>query len=350
MDNLEGGLETTWLGDAVAMLAGLGTVALIAGIVGLVLFFTLGTSFLYVLKGGGQYGIIEGYVGTIGAGKTTLAVQHALMLAKARDALILSNIPVKCGDTCGGSMRWSQDDEATDVEEYRPDDQGGTVRVVVAKRLHRPLKPDGCTLAHASLPVGDEGIDLETLIVWAFRLRDLERGLVLLMDEVGVVMPARAWKDFSVALMWLIQQSRKLAAEWIWTAQDVNFVDSQLRSLTAVVHYVRSYPPPSIWRRMQGKRPWALIASAYSPANAPRANADGMRTEKRIGRRVTRYRRSWERSFDTDGIVLPSKYLKGADSVINAVEKTGDGHVIQAGASSWGEHHEGSLAPGEVHV
>jgi len=281
----------------------------LVGVVGLVL-VGLVFSFMYVAKGGGQYGIIEGYVGTIGAGKTTLAVQHALFLARARGAVLLSNIPVVCGPECS-----------------------------------RGAMVPGCVIEHGLLPVNDAGVDLGELTRRAFALRDSERGLVLLLDEVGVIMPARLWKDFSVALMWVLQQSRKLSCEWIWTAQDASFVDHQLRSLTSVVHYVRSYPPPSVWRRVKGKRPWLLVASTYSPSVAPRANGEGLRSDKRLGRRVVRYRRAWEAAFDTDGVVLPSAHLKGAEVIVAAVGRSGDRHVIAGGLSSWGPG--GGESPGE---
>jgi len=314
-----GGFEGTWLVDGPKALVGaLGP--WLPVVVGVVLVVVIALGMLrYVAKGAGQYGIIEGYVGTIGAGKTTLAVQHALMLAKARDAFLLSNIPVRCAKTCGGRS-------AATIE-----------------------RPAGCVVDHALLPMADDGVDLGSLTVTAFRLRDQSRGLVLLMDEVGVIMPARLWKEFSVALMWVLQQSRKLACEWIWTAQDPSFVDHQLRSLTAVVHYVRAYPPPSVWRRVRGKRPWLLAASAFTPSNAPRANGEttARMAERRIGRRIVRYRRAWEASFDTDGVVLPSRHLKGAEVLVEAVRKSGDVHVIETG-SEWGPLTEGSAEPGRV--
>jgi Zonular occludens toxin (Zot) len=279
----------------------------------------------FVAKGGGQYGIIEGYVGTIGAGKTTLAVQHSLTLARARGAVLLSNIPVVCGDRCKG---W------TEVRRAGPFWRRDTVRV-----QHGPEH----VIEHDTLPMGENGVDLGELTRRAFVLRDAERGLVLLMDEVGVIMPARLWKDFSVALMWVLQQSRKLACEWIWTAQDPTFVDHQLRSLTSVVHYVRSWPPPSIWRRVKGKRPWLMIASAYTPSQAPRANGEGQRREKRIGWKLFRYQRVWERAFDTDGVVLPSRHLKGAEVLSAAIRGTADAHVIDS--SSWGPSSGGAEEP-----
>jgi len=286
--------------------------------------------FWKISKGGGQYGIIEGYVGTIGAGKTTLAVRHSLELARARDAVLLSNIPVRCGPTCQG--------------------KGSLARRVCGRRCkvaHEHVRVAGCSIEHDTLPMTDAGLDLDVLTGRAFALRDQSRGLVLLMDEVGVIMPARLWKDFSVALMWVLQQSRKLSCEWVWTAQDPAFVDHQLRSLTAAVHYVRSLPPPSIWRRSKGKRPWLLLVSSYTPGSAPRANGDGEKKDKRIGRRFVRYRRSFEAAFDTDGVVLPSRHLKGAESLVAAVERQHDRHVINAGASTFGEGMGGSLDPSE---
>lgn len=277
--------------------------------VGLLVAIATWWSFWYIARGGGQYGIIEGYVGTIGAGKTTLGVQHALTLARARGAVLLSNIPLVCGRGCSEGQH---------------------------------------DLEHSLLPMNDDGVDLGTLMGRAFALRDEGRGLVLLVDEVGVVMPARLWAQFPVGLMWTLQQSRKLACEWVWTAQDVSFVDHQLRSLTSVVHHVRAYPPPSVWRRVKGKRPWLMVVSAFSPSAAPRANNEGGRVERRIGRRVVRYRRSWERAFDTDGVVLPSRHLKGAGALLAAVEGLGDRHVVPSGGSAWGPGSEGTAEPREA--
>lgn len=297
----------TWIGALVgwaidhwALFAGLVLVAILA-YVGYALV-------LWTANGQGQLGIIEGYVGTIGAGKTTLAVQHSLMLARMRDAVLLSNIPVVCGPKC---------------------------------------KDGDHDVTHELLPMTDDGIDLAELTRRAFRLRDEQRGLVLLMDEVGVVMPARLWKDFSVALMWVLQQSRKLACEWVWTAQDPTFVDHQLRSLTSAVHYVRAFPPPSVWRRVRGKRPWFLVDSVYLPSDAPRAHGTSAddKKDKRLSRSWMRYRRKWEGAFDTDGVVLPSRHLKGAEVLIGAVQATQDAHLVAAPVNSWGELAHGAEEP-----
>jgi hypothetical protein len=323
----------TWLYEVpAAVIAALGALIIPAIVLGFVA-LGVGWSVLYIVKGGGQYGIIEGYVGTIGAGKTTLAVQHALSLARARGALLLSNIPVVCGPACKGGYR----PPGVKSDEICPEHFAPWRRCAVHHVDHR--------IGHELLPMNDDGLDIGALMRRAFALRDEGRGLVLLLDEVGVIMPARLWKDFPVGLMWTLQQSRKLACEWIWTAQDPSFVDGQLRSLTSVVHYVRSFPPPSIWRRANGKRPWLLVASAFMPGHAPRANSEGMRAEKRIGRRVARYRRAWELAFDTDGVVLPSRHLKGAAELVDAARASGDRHVIASASSTWGPSSGGAEEP-----
>jgi len=284
--------EGTWIGKVADLIIHNVPVVVALGTVGLII--ALGLYVLkYIAKGAGQYGIIEGYVGTIGAGKTTLAVQHAITLAKARNAVLLSNIGIRCSPSCGGDT--------------------GSFGV----------RHEGCSFEHHLLPLTANGLDLESLMETAFAARGAGRGLVLMMDEVGIIMPARLWSKFPVGLMWMLQQSRRVSCEWVWTAQDPTFVDKQLRDLTAVVHYVRSYPPPSIWRRARGKRPWLLIASAFSPGAAPRANGESSsRTwDKRLGRRVVRYKRRYEAAFDTDEIVLPPDGFAGAKELADAVRK-----------------------------
>lgn len=305
VEQLVNAFGQTWIGDLVRGVVG--NLPIFVGIAVVLVVVYLGYWLvLWTANGQGQLGIIEGYVGTIGAGKTTLAVQHSLELARMRDAVLLGNIPVVCGPGC---------------------------------------KEGRHELTHELLPMTDDGIDLDVLLRRAYELRDQERGLVLLVDEVGVVMPSRLWKDFSVSLMWMLQQSRKLATEWVWTAQDPKFVDLQLRSLTSGVHYIRSYPPPSVWRRVHGKRPWVLVDTIYLPGDAPAAHgtAQDEKKDRRLGRTWHRYRRAWEGAFDTDGVVLPSRHLKGAEVVIAAATRTGDRHVLTSG--DWGPGMGGSEEP-----
>lgn len=251
----------------------------------------------WILHGAGSYGIIEGYVGSIGAGKTTLATQHALRNAISRNAVLLSNIPLFCGPRCSS----------------------------------RNVENSKCLVEHYVLSMTDDGLDLLELFGWAFKLLHSSRGLVLFLDEVGVIMPARLWKTFPVGLMWMLQQSRKLECEIIWTSQDSSFVDSHLRTLTPAVHYVKSFPPPSIWRRTKGKRPWFLYERVFS------SKAGAQDKEKAVGTHMKKYKRIWESYFDTDAVVLPASKLPGAQALLDALSAAGGFAImpVRVGSSQY---------------
>lgn len=200
--------------------------------------------------------MITGYIGLIGQGKTMLAVREAVTLARRRGALLASNIWV----------------EAPGVEVVR-------------------------------LTVGDEGLGgLPELLS---RSRVEGRGVVLLVDEIGIIMPARFWQTgMSIDLMWAVSQSRKLAADLIYTAQDVEQVDAFLRRLTQWVHKVRAVPNPSVERRERGRRPWFFMLSKWRPGSVDKA-------DKRLGRGLVFYRREWEGLYNTDELVRPPQHLRG---------------------------------------
>lgn len=229
--------------------------------VGFFLWMVVGGFARGYLAGDGHFGIIEGYVGFVRHGKSMLCTQDCIALARGRNAVLASNIKIT----------------AEGVE---------TVLV----------------------PIGKDGLDLDYLMALALRCRAEARGLVLMIDEAGIVMPARQWQSFPVDLMWLLQQSGKLQVEIRWTSQHPTFVDSQLRSLTAVVHRVQCFPPPSIKRRLQGKRPlWFQVVTTI-PGDFDKSEPDRIMWKRRV-----RYRREWEASYDTDAAVLPSGRLKGAE-------------------------------------
>lgn len=219
-----------------------------------------------VVAGDGAYGTIEGYVGRPGQGKTTLAVQDCIGRARLRNAYLVSNVPI------------------------------------VAEGLD-------CLL----VPVTEDGLDVGWLVALALRCRREGRGIVLFLDEVGVWMPARMWAQFGIALMWLLQQSRKLTVEMRWTAQSVKFVDGQLRELTAAVHAVHAVPPSTVARRMAGRRPWWINVSSYT-------DADHVGSDDYLGGSSRSfYRQAWEGAFDTDAMVLPPAKLKGAQALLDAI-------------------------------
>jgi len=196
--------------------------------------------------------VIEGYIGLIGHGKTMLAVDHARTLALRRGALLASNIRVD--------------------------------------------PPPG--VAFRQLSVGDDGFDLEELRA----LLEEPGGVVLLIDEIGIIMPARFWSSFPVDLMFAMSQSRKLGLDVIYTSQDVEQVDSFVRRLTQWVYKVRCWPAPSLERREGGKRPWLFRVTQWRPVNVDKA-------DKKVGGRWVRYQRKRETWYDTDELVRPAERL-----------------------------------------
>lgn len=231
-----------------------------------------------IMSGDGHFGIIEAYVGFVRHGKTMLAVQDCVELARARGAILASNI------------------------------------AIFAEGVDTKL-----------IGITDDGLDLDELYVLALQCREAGVGLVLLIDEAGIVMPARQWQSFPVGLMWLLQQSGKLMVEIRYTVQHPLFADTILRSLTAVVHNVRATPPPSIRRRIQSReadadpgrwvgrfkrwyyRPWWFRVTTTVPTDFGTEKA-----EKVMWSRKVNYRRENEGSYDTDAAILPAGRLKGA--------------------------------------
>lgn len=198
--------------------------------------------------------MITGYIGGIGTGKTMNAVRDAVETARRRGANLVSNITVTA-DVGAGSV--------------------------------------------VKLDIGHDGIDLDALMGVIGRSQDEGRGVVLLLDEVGILMPARFWSDFPIDLVYLLSQSRKEGVDLIYTAQAVEQVDSMLRLLTTYVWLVRCFPSPSIRRQERGKRPWLFIASKWKLAHIEKQG------RRALSRRVWRYRRVWEGSYSTLERVRP---------------------------------------------
>jgi len=203
--------------------------------------------------------VIEGYIGLIGAGKTMLAVEHCISTAVRRRALLFSNIAVT-------------------TDRLAPEDV-------------------------VQLATGDDGLDVDELRGILDRARAEGRGAVLLLDEVGILMPARFWQSFPVDLMFQFSQSRKLGLDVVYTAQDIEQVDSFLRRLTQWVFKVRAFPTPSVERRERGRRPRLFIVTKWRPASVDKR-------DKRLGRAIVRYRRSWEAQYNTDELVRPAERLR----------------------------------------
>lgn len=201
--------------------------------------------------------MIVGYTGLVGHGKTMLAVQESIRLARLRGAYLASNIWIDCPD-----------------------------------------------LDFVRLSVGDDG--LEGLPDLLQRARDEQRGVVIFVDEIGIVLPARFWmQGMSIQLMWAVSQSRKLGADLVFTCQHIAQLDAFLRRITDWIWKVRAVPHPSLARRVAGKRPWLFLASRWRPADVDKVED----ADRRLGRSIIRYRRAWEVVYDTDELVTPPEHL-----------------------------------------
>jgi hypothetical protein len=152
------------------------------------------------------------------------------------------------------------------------------------------------------LGVGADGIDLDELKDWREAAKAQDRGLVLLIDEVGILMPARFWQSFPIDLIYTLSQSRKMRLDLVYTSQDVEMVDSMLRRLTQWVYRVKCFPAPTVERREGGRRPWFFVVDRWRPMNVDKK-------DKRLGKSYQRYRRSFETAYDTDELVAPPERL-----------------------------------------
>lgn len=260
--------------------------------------------------GDGSYGNVEAYVGRPGQGKTTLAVQDVIRRADmiaglGRPVVIVSNI-------------------------------------VVSSRHEAVL-----------LRQGWDGIDMEPLLETCFRMREAGGAVVLLIDEASIALPARFWQTFGVAMMWVLQQSRKLYVELRYTSQAITMVDVQLRDVTAATHGCKAHPPATVVRRLQGFRPWYVNMTTWDATDVgTEARYLGSRrvwyARERAGWRLPWARRGgfrspvlwrypWEGSYNTDVMLLPPAKLKGSTELRDLLEKLGmvvlDGRV-ELGARS----------------
>lgn len=231
---------------------------------------------------------IWGYIGGIGTGKTMNGAVEAIALAKRRDALILSNI-----------------------------------------RLELPPGVEGWRL-----PMDANGIDMDTVRALVFECQARGKGIVLFLDEVGILMPSRFWQDFPIDLIFVLSQSRKLGVDLIYTAQDVEQVDAILRRLTSWVWLVKSYPVGSIERRERGKRPWFFLLTRWKVKSI-----EGQ-FKQPIGRRVVRYRRAWEGLYSTDELVQPPEIFRERSrrrrGRVGTDASAGAGQLVPVGLRSGG--------------
>jgi len=193
--------------------------------------------------------VIIGVTGLLGAGKTAWATSQVVAAAAKHGYMLASNIKL--------------------------------------------TPPDG--VEFVQLPTGQDGFDLDALYELRVRAREQRTGLILLLDEVGILLPARFWASFPVPLLQFFVNSRKLHVEVWWISQDEGDVEVSLRRRTQYVFKVRRIPAPKILDP-KIRRPWLLIVTQWQVGQVGKK-------DKRISRSLVRWRTAWESWFDTDEIV-----------------------------------------------
>jgi len=214
----------------------------------------------------------EAFVGWRGHGKTMLAVDRARTLAATRNVPLIANILVS-------------------------DDPVKVKRKKIAISVERI--PAG-QLTDAKGKQSRSPIDVDWLVDRLYELHDNKQGAVVLLDEAGVLFNSREWASFDPELGYLFAQGRHIRCDLILTAQFVDQIDKLLRELCEVAHKVRSWPAPTVLGRETGRRPFVMIVSTYRPKSVDDP-------EKRLGRSWKLYKRSRERVYDTDEMVVPPR-------------------------------------------
>lgn len=84
------------------------------------------------------------------------------------------------------------------------------------------------------------------------------------MDELGMLLPARGYRDWPPALNVIFLQGRKFGISFSYSVQDFELVDSNVRRVTSLVCKCRGHgrvklPPESLERY----RPWIFSRSWY---------------------------------------------------------------------------------------
>lgn len=208
--------------------------------------------------------MIVGVTGLLGAGKTAYATMRCVESARKSGAILASNI-----------------------------------------RLSPPAGVD-----FVQLPTGNDGVDVEALYALRARARSEGRGVVVLLDEVGLLLPARFWATFPVPLLSFFVNSRKLRVDIWWVSQDENDVEVSLRRRTQLVFKVRRIPRASMHVSDPG-RPRLLWVTEWMSGQVEKK-------DRRIGRQLVLWRRKWETWFDTDELVEP------AGRVVRARRRSGE--------------------------
>jgi len=200
------------------------------------------------------------FTGKQGAGKTMLAVVGARKAAVRRRAFLISNI-----------------------------------------QIARPDGIDGIQLAK-----GRDGFDADQLDACVTWCRDRSKAVVIVLDELGMLMPARKWQNFPLRLQEDITQSRKMHVDMFTTSQYENLVDVNFRLNAHKAYRVSCVPGPSLESYERGRRPWFFRLVEYQPGHVGEKS-------HRMGSELIRYRREWEGFYDTEERVGIPERLRDKD-------------------------------------
>lgn len=232
--------------------------------------------------------VIVGYIGAIGTGKTMNAARDSIELARKTGACLVSNIRLR-----DHSMMPAFGERAV----------GGPREIVQLAISH-----DGIDLEHlrliieAAMACGvcfeyDEFGDIK------HGGNGCERwGVVVLLDEVGILMPARFWQSFPIDLMFELSQSRKSGVDFNYTAQDVEQVDAVLRRLSQYVWMVKAFPAGGT--SINKRRPWFFMMAKWKVKHIESERKNPLSRVFRL------YRRKWERVYSTSELVRPPERLR----------------------------------------
>ena len=134
-------------------------------------------------------------------------------------------------------------------------------------------------------------------------------GVIFVLDEAGLMLNSRAWRDMPTELIFMMSQGRKIRADIYWTAQFEDMVDAILRQITVEIRHCSTWPRIGIRGRQKGQRPWVVRVKRYRPGTVDTL-------DKCLGTNWMRYRREWEGWYDTDELVFPPKLAERARQLI----------------------------------
>jgi hypothetical protein len=225
---------------------------------------------------------IVAYLGGIGTGKTYNMSRDTVRRARRRRAKLVANYRIRPGD-------------GVEFEQLTMGHDGIDVDRLTAI-VDEALACSTCAVLDVFGDPIHGGADCQRY------------GLEVVIDEVGILMPARFWQDFPIDLFYQLSQSRKQGANFTYSAQAAAQVDKQLRDLTTYAWLCKVFPGAgdAIERTEQGRRPWLFMLAKHKLLRLE--NGEPARV-KPLARSWRRYDRSMEGVYSTfETIKTPAKF------------------------------------------